>query len=215
MSQDLLLEIGVEELPASFVAQAVEALPGLLESRLRELRLSHGAVRALGTPRRLTLIAEGVAEAQPDLDEEVIGPPARVAFDAEGKPSKAALSFASKIGVAPEALTRKATDKGEYVAGRRVEQGAPAITLLPALLAELCGKIPFRKSMRWSDGDTPFGRPVRWLIGLFGGAELGFDFAGVRSGRVSYGHRFLAPGAIRIETPSTYIAALRAASAKR
>jgi len=211
MAQDLLLEIGVEELPASFVAQAVEAMPGLLESRLRDLRLTHGALRALGTPRRLTLIAEGVAEAQPDLDEEVLGPPARVAFDADGKPTKAAQSFAAKIGVALDALTRKATDKGEYVAGRRVETGAPAASLLPAVLAELCGKIPFRKSMRWSDGDTAFGRPVRWLIGLFGKSELGFEFAGVRSGRLSYGHRFLSPGAIEIASPSTYIDALRAA----
>src|SRR5450432_1205290 len=211
MSEDLLLEIGVEELPASFVAQAVEALPGLLEARLRELRLSHGRIRALGTPRRLALIAEGVADAQPDLDEEVLGPPARVAFGSDGKPTKAAQSFASKIGVALEALTRKATDKGEYVAGRRVEQGAPAATLLPAVLAEVCGKIPFRKSMRWSDGDTAFGRPVRWMIGLFGSDQLGFSFAGVHSGRVSYGHRFLAPAAIRVETPSAYVAVLRAA----
>ena len=211
MSQDLLLEIGVEELPASFVVQAVEALPGLIEARLRELRLTHGAVRALGTPRRLSLIVEGVTEAQPDLDEEVLGPPARVAFGADGAPTKAAHSFASKIGVPLEALTRKATDKGEYVAGRRVEQGAPALTILPGVLAEVCGKVPFRKSMRWSDGDTTFGRPVRWLIGLFGSTDLDFDFAGVRSGRFSYGHRFLSPGPIRIERPNLYIAALRSA----
>ncbi len=211
MSSDLLLEIGVEELPASFVADAVAALPGLLEARLRELRLSHGQVRALGTPRRLALIAERVARAQPDLDEEVLGPPARVAFDADGKPTKAAHSFASKIGVAPDALFRKATDKGEYVAGRRVEQGAPAATLLPAVLAEVCSKIPFRKSMRWSDGDTAFGRPVRWLIGLFGDDELSFQFAAVRSGRVSYGHRFLAPAALKIDNAGGYVAALRAA----
>ena len=209
MSEDLLLEIGVEELPAGFVAQAVEALPGLLESRLRELRLDHGSVRALGTPRRLTVIVPSVATAQPDLDEEVLGPPARVAFDADGKPTKAAHSFASKIGVAPEALFKKATDKGEYVAGRRVEAGAPALGLLPAVLAEVCGKIPFRKSMRWSDGETAFGRPVRWLIGLFGSTELSFEFASVKSGRVSYGHRFLAPGAIEIENASSYVAALR------
>src|SRR6188768_586516 len=211
MSEDLLLEIGVEELPATFVAQAVEALPGLLESRLRELRLAHGPLRALGTPRRLALIASGVASAQPDLDEEALGPPARVAFDADGKPTKAAQSFASKIGVPLEALFKKATDKGEYVAGRRVEKGAPAATLLPAVLAEVCGKIPFRKSMRWSDGDTAFGRPVRWLIALLGDAELGFEFAGVRSGRISYGHRFLAPAAIRIANAESYVSALRSA----
>jgi len=211
MSEDLLLEIGVEELPATFVAQAVEALPGLLSSRLRELRLAHGAVRALGTPRRLALIVQSVASAQPDLDEEALGPPARVAFDADGKPTKAAQSFAAKIGVPLEALFKKATDKGEYVAGRRVEKGAPAASLLPALLAEVCGKIPFRKSMRWSDGETPFGRPVRWLIALLGDAELAFEFAGVRSGRVSYGHRFLAPAAIRIANADSYVAALRSA----
>src|SRR6478752_5475676 len=211
MSQDLLLEIGVEELPATFVASAVEALPGLLESRLRELRLGHGTIRALGTPRRLALIATGVASAQPDLDEEALGPSARVVFDADGKPTKAALSFAQKIGVAPEALFKKATDKGEYVAGRRVEKGAPAATLLPAVLAEVCGKIPFRKSMRWSDGDTPFGRPVRWLIALLGDVELSVEFAGVRSGRVSYGHRFLAPGAITIANAASYVGSLRAA----
>lgn len=211
MPQDLLLEIGVEELPATFVAGAVDALPGLLEARLRELRLSHGAVRALGTPRRLALLVSGLADAQPDLDEEVLGPPARVAFDADGKPTKAALSFASKIGVAPEALFKKATDKGEYVAGRRVESGAPVASLLPAVLAEVCGKIPFRKSMRWSDGDTAFGRPVRWLIGLLGNTELAFEFAGVRSGRISYGHRFLAPGALQISDPGSYVGALRAA----
>jgi len=211
MSQDLLLEIGVEELPAGFVAQAVEALPGLLESRLREMRLTHGAIRALGTPRRLALLAEGLASAQPDLDEEVLGPPARVAFDADGKPTKAAQSFAAKIGVPIEALFKKATDKGEYVAGRRVEQGAPAANLLPALLTELCGKIPFRKSMRWSDGDTAFGRPVRWLVALFGSIELSFEFAGVRSARTSYGHRFLAPEAIKLENPGAYVAVLRKA----
>jgi len=211
MSEDLLLEIGVEELPATFVAQAVEALPGLLESRLRELRISHGPVRALGTPRRLALIATGLASAQPDLDEEALGPPARVAFDADGKPTKAAQSFAQKIGVPIEALFKKATDKGEYVAGRRVEKGSPTASLLPAVLAEVCGKIPFRKSMRWSDGDTAFGRPVRWLIALLGNAELRVEFAGVRSGRISYGHRFLAPAAITIANAADYVGALRAA----
>ena len=110
-----------------------------------------------------------------------------------------------------EALFKKATDKGEYVAGRRVEKGAPAATLLPAVLAEVCGKIPFRKSMRWSDGDTAFGRPVRWLIALLGETPLELEFASVRSGRVSYGHRFLAPGAINIVNAAGYVAALRAA----
>lgn len=211
MSEDLLLEIGVEELPASFVTAAVAALPGLLEKRLGELRLGHGEVGATGTPRRLAVWARAVAEAQTDLDEQVLGPPARVAFDAAGQPTRAASAFAAKIGCAPEQLSRVTTDKGEYVAGRRVERGAPARELLPRALADVCTAIPFRKSMRWSDGNTAFGRPVRWLVALFGSSELPIRFAGLSAGRSSAGHRFLAPGPVEIARLSDYVATLRAA----
>jgi glycyl-tRNA synthetase beta chain len=211
MAQDLLLEIGVEELPAAFVAAAVEAMPGLLEAKLKELRLSHGAIHATGTPRRLALLASGVADAQPDLDEEVLGPPARVAFDAEGKPTKAAQSFATKLGCPVEALWRATTPKGEYLAGRRREPGVASRGLLPAALEQLCTQIPFRKSMRWSDGDATFGRPVRWLLALLGDQEVPFGFAGLRSGRTTQGHRFLAPDAIVITSSAEYVPALRAA----
>jgi len=210
MAEMLLLEIGTEELPASFVAAGVESLPGLLEAKLGELRLSHGEVHAAGTPRRLAVWVDGVAERQPDLDEEVLGPPARVAFDAEGKPTKAAQAFAAKLGCDVSALGRAQTEKGEYVSGRRQEKGALATELLPAALSEICGKIPFRKSMRWSDGDTAFGRPVRWLVGLFGTEALRFEFAGLASGRVSYGHRFLGPDAIELGHARDYPGALRA-----
>jgi glycyl-tRNA synthetase beta chain len=211
MSEDLLLEVGVEELPASFVTSAVAALPGLLERRLHDLRLTHGEVGATGTPRRLAVWAKNVAEAQPDLDEQVLGPPARVAFDASGKPTRAATAFAAKIGCAPEALSRVTTDKGEYVSGRRVEQGAPARELLPRALADVCGAIPFRKSMRWGDGDTAFGRPVRWLVALFGSSELPVRFAGLSASRCSAGHRFLAPGPVEIARLADYVATLGAA----
>src|SRR5262245_40364061 len=142
MALSLLLEIGTEELPASYVAAGTEALPKLLEASLDELRLSRGRVRALGTPRRLAVWVDEVAEQQPDLDEQVLGPPARVAFDVEGKPTKAALAFAGKLGIAVEGLTRVATDKGDYVAGRRVERGARTLELLPRVLPEIAGKIP-------------------------------------------------------------------------
>jgi glycyl-tRNA synthetase beta chain len=211
MPSDLLLEIGVEELPASFVKGAVDALPGLLERQLREHRLSHGEIVAVGTPRRLAVSASGVIERQPDLSDEVLGPPARVAFDAAGKPTRAAAAFADKSGVAVEALYVKETPKGGYVAARRLEQGAPAAALLPAALERVCAEIPFRKSMRWSDGDTAFGRPVRWLLALFGPEELGVRFAGLTAGRTTFGHRFLSPGPIRVEHPSAYRQALRTA----
>jgi glycyl-tRNA synthetase beta chain len=209
MSATLLLEIGTEELPAGFVTGAVTALPGLIGGELGELRLAHGAARAVGTPRRLAVLVEGVEERQPDLDEEVVGPPSRVAFDAEGKPTKAALSFAGKLGCSVEDLSRRQTDKGEYIVGRRQEQGRPALELLPRALARVCAKIPFKKSMRWSDGDVAFGRPVRWLVGLLGSEPIAFEFAGLSSGRVSPGHRFLAPDAAAITAADSYLTELR------
>lgn len=210
MTQGLLLEIGVEELPASFVAAALEALPVLLTESLRELRLGHGAVRALGTPRRLALLVEQVMERQPDLDEEVLGPPARVAFDAQGAPTKAAESFALKTGVALESLQRVVTPKGEYVAARRQVLGRAALELLPGALEQLCGKIPFRKSMRWGAGETAFGRPVRWIVALLGAAPLRFCFAGVESGVLSSGHRFLGEPSFPVGGADTYVEQLRA-----
>jgi glycyl-tRNA synthetase beta chain len=211
MSADVLLEIGVEELPASFVKGAVDALPGLLERRLAELRLEHGKIGAAGTPRRLAVWASGVAERQPDLSDEVLGPPARVAFDGDGKPTRAAAAFAEKSGVALEALFVKETPKGAYVAAKRLERGAPSVELLGGALERVCAEIPFRKSMRWSDGDTAFGRPVRWLVALFGERELPVRFAGLAAGRTTYGHRFLSPGAIRVGSFSDYMPALRGA----
>lgn len=210
MAQDLLLEIGVEELPATFVSAAIAALPELLGKRLRELRLEHGAVRAYGTPRRLAVIADSVASQQPDLDEQVQGPPARVAFDASGTPTKAAQSFAAKVGCSVEALERLATDKGEYVAARRRERGSRAEDLLPAALTQVCAEIPFRKAMRWGDGDVAFGRPIRWLLGLFGERALHFEFASLTSNHTSAGHRFLAPGRVEIPSPESYLSTLRA-----
>ncbi len=211
MPRDLLLEIGVEELPASFVAGALDALPRQLGDVLDRLRLGHGAIEALGTPRRLALVARQVADAQSDLDEELMGPPVRVAFDASGSPTKAAASFAEKCGCAVGDLVRRATPKGEYLFGRRREKGRSAAELLPSALASLCGAVPFRKSMRWADGEIAFGRPVRWLVALLGSEVLPFSFAGVASGQTSFGHRFLAPGPVPIDEPARYVALLRGA----
>ncbi len=210
MSSDVLLEIGVEELPASFVSSAVDALPVLLSDRLAELRLSHGEVRAFGTPRRLAVIARGVGDRQPDLSDEVLGPPARVAFDANKNPTRAAVAFAEKTRVPVEALYVKETPKGDYVAAHRVEQGAAATALLPGALERVCGAIVFKKSMRWSDGDAIFGRPVRWLVALFGDAVVPVRFAGYVADRLTHGHRFLDGASFRIDAPSAYESGLRA-----
>lgn len=215
-SKPLLLEIGCEELPSSFVDGALAALPEIVASRLVALRLAHGTVRALGTARRLSVIVQGVAVAQTDLDEELVGPPESAAFK-DGKPTKAAEAFAAKNGVGLDALfvvEKEASGKqkaGRFVALRKVEKGRPARELLGKTLADICAAIPFRKSMRWADGDTTFGRPIQWLIALLGDDVLDMGFAGLRAARETRGHRFLAPGIVTITNPTTYEAQLREA----
>lgn len=212
----LLLEIGAEELPSSFVDAALEALPKIVADKLAALRLAHGAVRPLGSPRRLSVIVEELASAQADLDEEVVGPPETAAYK-DGKPTKAAEAFAGKLGVAVDALSIKefqASGKqkaGRFLVGRRKETGRAAKDLLGQTLAEICAAIPFRKSMRWGDGDATFGRPVQWIVALYGSDLVDVKFAGVTSGRMSRGHRFLAPAEIEIASPSTYVEQLRKA----
>jgi glycyl-tRNA synthetase beta chain len=215
MPKSLLLEIGTEELPSSFVDAALAALPGLARAKLEALRLGHGEVRALGTARRLAIVIPALAEKQPDLDEEAIGPPETAAYK-DGKPTKAAEAFATKLGVTVDELVvveRAASGKqkaGRYVSGRKKEKGRDARELLGKSLAEICAEIPFRKSMRWGAGEATFGRPVQWLVALFGDELVDVSFAGVRSGRVSRGHRFLAPGPVEIATAEAYVDALRA-----
>jgi len=209
-----LLEIGCEELPSSFVDAALAALPALVGERLAALRLPHGDIRALGTPRRLAVLVPDLAVAQADLDEEVVGPPEAAAFK-DGAPTKAAEAFAQKLGVAVSSLEVKAFEAsgkqkaGRFVTGRRVEKGRPAAELLAPALESTCAKVPFRKSMRWgTSGDAAFGRPVQWLVALLGKDEVPFSFANVASGRTSRGHRFLAPGTFSLAHAADYEPAL-------
>ena len=214
-TSDLLLEIGVEELPASFVEAALRALPELFKKKLAELRLSHGTIRPLGTPRRLAVHVRDLALAQPDLSEEVTGPPAKAAFK-DGAPTKAAEAFAQKLGVTVAELRRVETPKGEYLVGTRSEKGRAAVDLLPDVLAAIVAAIPFRKSMRWGAGDAAFGRPIQWFVVLLGDSVVPLTIAGIASGRASRGHRFL--GAVggrskhlEIRSASDYVDALREA----
>src|SRR5580704_6398850 len=213
-SLPLLLEIGVEELPSSYVDAALVALPKIVADELARARLSHGEVRSLGTPRRLSVVVEGVASRQMDLDEEVIGPPEAVAFK-DGKPTKAAEAFAAKLGASVESLViveKQAGPKqkaGRYVVGRRVEKGRAAMELLPGTLATTAAAIPFRKSMRWANLDVAFGRPVQWLVALLGEEVIPVTFAGAKAARTSRGHRFLSPATFDVKSPASYVEQLR------
>lgn len=211
MARDLLLEIGTEEIPAAFFPTAIEDLKNLIVKGLDVARLSHGAARIYGTPRRLAVLIEGVLEAQPDVTREEIGPPAKVAFDANGQPTKAALNFAEKVGASVDKLSRKQQPKGEYLAATVEEKGRPALEVLPQLLHDAVANIPWRKSMRWGAGDAQFARPVHWLLARFGTDVVPFGWGDVTSGGATRGHRFLSNHDIEIPQPSAYVELLRKA----
>lgn len=193
MAEDLLLEIGTEELPASFVVPALEDLQRSLKERLAAARLTHGPMRPSGTPRRLAVLVEGVAERSPDLRRQVLGPPVKAAFAADGTPTRAAEKFAEGHRRSVAQLERVQSPKGEYLAVDVDEVGKPASELLPQALFEVVHGLTFRKSMRWGEVEQSFARPVQWLVALHGTSVLPLVFGDVRSGRETRGHRFLAP----------------------
>lgn len=213
MSADLLLEIGCEEIPAKFVTRALAELPATVAARLAEARLTHGSLSVLGTPRRLAVIVRGLAERQPDLREEVVGPPVSAAFAADGTPSKAGIGFAQKNGVDPSAIQKREVPgkKGLYAVVERHVAGVDTRALLPELLRGVISGIAWPKSMRWGWGESAFVRPVQWIAALYGGEVVPFGWAELISGRHSRGHRFLAPVTLEIASAATYAETLRGA----
>lgn len=191
---ELLLEIGVEELPYHFMAPALETLRHATGLALKDARLAHGTARTVGTPRRLTVVVRDVMSRQESVSKEVLGPPKGMAFDANGTPTMAALKFAQSQGVDVAALQSRSTPKGDYVCAVKHESGLPALTVLADLLPGLVQKLSFPKSMRWNDSGFRFGRPIRWLLAVYGGKPVHFSVGGVSSGVRTYGHRFLGPG---------------------
>jgi glycyl-tRNA synthetase beta chain len=210
MDRELLLEIGVEELPAAWLPGLTKQLSEKLQARLKDLRLPPDVpVESFSTPRRLTARIGRMPERQEDLDETISGPPVSAAFNAAGEPTPAALGFAKKQGVAIEAIERVKTDKGEYIVARRHVRGKSTVDVLPDVLGGLLRDLAFPKQMHWDAmledgrGELVFGRPVRWLLYLYGGRVVPFTIgrmpgaAGslvqeVTTGAVTYGHRFLA-----------------------
>jgi len=207
--KDLLLEIGTEEMPARLVRGAMEQLRDRLVGWMAEARIAHGAVKAYATPRRLAVFVADVAERQADRIEEVRGPSRKAAIDADGRWTQAALGFARAQGVEPaELYVRDAGNGAEYVYARKHVVGADTVSVLAEALPSLIAGMSFPRSMRWGSHSIKFIRPIRWLVALFGDAIVPFELAGVRSGRVTRGHRFLG-GELVLEQPADYEDGLR------
>ncbi|MFL5344801.1 MAG: glycine--tRNA ligase subunit beta [Hyalangium sp.] len=211
MARDLLLEVGSEELPASFILPALEDLKRVLTERMAAARLKHGEVRTYGTPRRLAVWVKDIADSGEDITSEKLGPSAKAAFDKDGKPTVAATKFAESLKIPVSELGRTQTPKGEYLSAKVQEKGRPATEILPEALHAAVHGINFRKSMRWGDVDMAFARPVQWMVALLGSEVLPVVFGDVKSGRTTYGHRFLAPGPIELARPADYEAVLEKA----
>ena len=214
----LLLEIGCEEIPARFLAEAQVSFGARLEAALREARLllvaGDGAVETYSTPRRLVAWVAKVLERQPDRLQEILGPPVKVAYDSAGKPTRAAESFAEKNHASVSELERVTTPKGEYLALKKTVKGARAQELLPEILTGAIAGLRFPKNMYWVAKAGPrFVRPIRWLLALLGeGKEartVGFEFAGVQSGNLTYGHRVTGKEPIEVESFKDYANHLR------
>ena len=209
MGKELLLEIGTEEIPAAFLPKALVDMEEILGKELAENRIGHGEIRTMATPRRLFLAVDSVAEMQDDQVIEKLGPARRVAFDDAGNPSKAALGFARGQCIDINALEIATTEKGEYLCARKKIAGEPTEGLLPAILTRLITGIPFRKSMRWSDLEIRFARPIHWILALYGGRIIPLKVGNIESGDTSRGHRFMSPGAIPVRTGQEYLNLMR------
>jgi glycyl-tRNA synthetase beta chain len=209
MGQELLLEIGTEEIPAAFLPKALRDMEEIIRRDLAANRIRHGAIRTMGTPRRLFLAIDDVAERQDDQVIEKLGPARKVAFDEAGNPSKAALGFARGQGVDCSELETAITEKGEYLCARKKIAGEATEGLLPVIITRLVTGIPFRKSMRWSDLEFRFARPIHWILALFAGRIIPVRIGNVESGSASRGHRFMSPGAFPVSSEEEYRAKTR------
>lgn len=191
-TKDLLFEIGTEELPARMVPMALEGLEANLTSELRAEALSFHTLVCNGTPRRLVAHIKDLQGKQADREEIIAGPPAKIAYDANGSPTKAALGFAKAQNVAVEALYVNETDKGPYVFAKKYIPGRPTVDILREVLPRVITSIHLPKTMRWNSPDLRFARPIRWIAAVFGDEVIEFSLDGLKSGKLSRGHRFMA-----------------------
>lgn len=213
-TRDFLVELGTEELPPKALKKLSAAFTLGVEQGLRDLGLSFGNVVSFAAPRRLAIQITALEEQQADQEEVLYGPPAKIAFDADGKPTKAALGFAARSGADASEL-KTAPDSDTKNAGKlmleRTIKGKNTTELLASIVQNSLDKLPIAKRMRWGASRIEFVRPVQWLVMLFGNDVVDAEVLGMKAGNQSKGHRFHAPSQITINNPSEYEAKLREA----
>ena len=208
-TDDLLVEIGTEELPPRALRRISRALASELAAELDTQGFAHGDSAPYATPRRLAVLVPDVPDTQPDRDVERRGPPLARAFDGNGEPTKAALGFARSVGVEVDRLVRIEAGEGAWLGYRSTKAGAPLSSLLPDMVDRALARLPVPRRMRWANRDTEFVRPVHWVVLMHGTAVIEGEILGVSSGRTTRGHRFHHPGDIVLADAAGYPAALR------
>ncbi len=206
----LLFEIGCEEIPAGYIRPALKNMSERIARDLNAQHLAHGDVKTFATPRRLGFVVEGIPEAQQDRSEEVIGPRWDICFK-DGQPTKAGLGFSRKLGVDVEKLEKVETPKGECVRVVKDIKGRKSSEIISEILPELMAAIPFKKSMRWGSQRQAFTRPLHWIVAIFDGKVIPCEFAGVKSGNLSRGHRFMAPEEFEVKEAGSFFDHLKQA----
>lgn len=209
MTDDLLFEIGTEELPTGYILPALNFMEEELTRQLKGSSLDFGEVRTGGTPRRLMICLKEIDARQPDRSKEVIGPSLSVAFDGEGNPTKAAKGFAASCGSSVDDFQVTTTPKGKYVMLVQELKGGNTVDLLSEILPELIKAVPFPKSMRWDYHTYRFARPIQWLLALYGREVINFSFNGLAASDTTRGHRFLAPEEVRVRGCDHYQEVIR------
>ncbi|HSW39672.1 MAG TPA: glycine--tRNA ligase subunit beta, partial [Acidobacteriota bacterium] len=205
---ELIVELGVEEIPASMIADATRQFAELLKGSLKEQRLFAGACTQWHTPRRIIVGIEDIPSRQEDVLETVTGPPRKVAYDADGRPTRAALAFAEKNGVALGKIRIVQAPKGEYLSIDRIIKGEKTHRILERLIPGAIAGIQFPKTMHWSDDRFRFARPLRWIVALFNGKVVRFRVADISSSKFSAGHRFLGKSRLTVSSLESLRAAL-------
>lgn len=205
MAKDLLFEIGAEEIPAGFMPNILGQLKQLAETKLNDAHLPFESIATYGTPRRLALIVKGLADTSAEISERHKGPSASIAYDADGNATKAAIGFARGKGLDVADLV---VEDG-YIYAETKTAGVPAKDIVTDMLPQLITGINFPKSMHWGNLDAKFVRPVRWLVALLDEEVIPVEFATVKSGNVTRGHRFLGADEITIKNASSYVDTLK------
>ena len=205
MAKDLLFEIGAEEIPAGFMPNILGQLKTLAETKLNDAHLPFESIATYGTPRRLALIVKGLGDTSAEISERHKGPSASIAYDADGNPTKAAIGFARGKGLDVANLV---VEDG-YIYAETKTAGVPAKDIVTDMLPQLITGLNFPKSMHWGDLDAKFVRPVRWLVALLDEEVIPVEFATVKSGNVTRGHRFLGADEITIKNAASYVDTLK------